>query len=187
VSTTAQMRFRPVLLFEPESSSVRYGDPSLVNSATMKLFGKLVCSTAKNDSWKATVGYSPQQAQWDDVGSQIVSCDSAGNKYVLGVAAFKGTDVTSENAVLLQGSTAWAVNVTLDGAAAKAFGALTTKQYNDYYPDADTNTDDAVLDQTALVLDGDVVSAPQIHDVLAAGQFQITGPENAPFTRQQVS
>jgi len=191
VSTTAQMRFRQVLLFEPHASPQHYGNASLVNSATMKLFGKLVCPPGKNgdvnDGWKATVGYTPQQAQWDDVGSQIVSCDSAGNKYILDTAVFKGTDVTSESAGMLPDSAAWAVNLTLDGGAAKAFGSLTTKQYDDYYPDAGTNENDAVLDQTALMLDGDVVSAPQIHAILAAGQFQIIGPGNAGFTQQQAS
>jgi preprotein translocase subunit SecD len=197
VSTTAQMRFRQVLLFQPHSSRVNapaaghYGNASLVNSRTRKLFGQLVCTPGRHgdvdDAWKATAGYSPQRAQWDDVGSQIVSCDAAGNKYALDKAVFKGTDVTSENAGLLPGSTAWAVTITLDGAAAKAFGALTTKQYNDYWPEASTNEDDAVLDQTALVLDGDVVAAPQTHTVLTTGEFQITGPGSAPFTQQQAT
>jgi len=157
----------------------------------MKLFGKLVCTPGKNgtvdNSWKTTAGYTLRQAQWDVVGSQVVSCDSAGNKYVLDAAVFQGTDVTSENAALLPGSTAWAVSLTLNRAAANAFGALTIKQYNDYYPDARTHQDDAVLDQTALVLDGDVVSAPQTHAVLTTGQFEITGPDSAPFTQQQAN
>jgi preprotein translocase subunit SecD len=197
VSATAQMRFRQVLLFEPFGSPARasspgyYGNATLVDSAAMKLFGKLVCTPGGNgnvnDAWKPTAGYTPQQAQWDDTGSQIVSCDSAGNKYVLDKAVFKGTDVTGENAGLLPDSTAWAVTITLDGGAAKAFGALTVKQYNDYYPDAGINEDDAVLDQTALVLDGDVVAAPQTHAVLPAGQFQISGSDSAPFTQQQAT
>jgi preprotein translocase subunit SecD len=44
VSTTAQMRFRQVLLLQPYGSrataSGYYGNASLVNAATMKLFGK---------------------------------------------------------------------------------------------------------------------------------------------------
>jgi preprotein translocase subunit SecD len=191
VSTTAQMRFRQVLLFKPHGAAARhyYGNAGLVNPATMKQFGKLACAPGKNgapdDAWKATAGYTASQAKWDDVGSQTVSCDSAGNTYVLDKAVFKGTDVTSESAGLLPDNTSWGVNVTLDGAAAKAFGALTTKQYNDYYPDAAINQNDAVLDQTALVLDGDVVSSPQTHAVLDTGQFQITGPGSAGFTQQQ--
>jgi preprotein translocase subunit SecD len=191
VSTTAQMRFRQVLLMRPYGAPARdsYGNAGLVNSATMKQFGKLACTPGKNgvpgDGWKATVGYNSRQAQWDDVGSQTVSCDSAGNAYVLDKAVFKGTDVTSESAGLLPNATSWGVNVSLDGAAKNAFGALTTKQYNDYFPDAGTNQNDAVLDQTALVLDGDVVSSPETHNVLDTGQFQITGPGSVGFTQQQ--
>jgi preprotein translocase subunit SecD len=195
VSSTAQMRFRQVLLFgqygSPATAPGYYGNASLVNSPTMKLFGQLTCTPGKNGtvdpSWKKTAGYTPQQAQWDVAGRQVVSCDSAGNKYVLDTAVFQGTDVTSENATLLPGSTAWAVSLTLNRAASNAFGALTIKQYNDYYQDARTHPDDAVLDQTALVLDGGVVSAPQTHAVLTTGQFQITGPDSAPFTQQQAN
>jgi len=190
ISTTAQMRFRQVLLFEPYARTAHYGDASLVNPATMKLFGKLVCKPGKggnvDDNWKATVDYVPQQAPWDDASSQIVSCDAAGNKYILDKAVFKGTDVTGESAGLLPDSTAWAVTLTLNGAAAHAFGNLTTKQYNDYYPNAGTSEDDAVLDQTALVLDGDVTSAPQTRAVLT-GQFEISGSSSAPFTKQQAT
>ena len=106
VSSTAQMRFRQVLLWEPRaaSSGSSFGNAGLVNAATMRLFNKLKCTPGSNgnvsDTWKATVGYTPQRAQWDDVGSQIVSCDASGGKYVLDKAVFKGTDVTSVNTAL---------------------------------------------------------------------------------------
>jgi preprotein translocase subunit SecD len=188
VSTTAQLRFRPVLLFQPYGShAAASGDAGLVNSATMRLFSKLVCTPGPNDAWKTTVGYTPQLDQWDATGSQIVSCDSSGNKYVLATAVFQGTDVTSENVGQLPGTTGWAVTMTLDGAATRAFGALTTRQYNDYAPYAGTNEDDAVLDQTAMVLDGDVVSSSQPQGALTTGQVEISGPAAAPFTQQQAS
>jgi preprotein translocase subunit SecD len=195
LSAPAQMSFRQVLLFEqygsPATAPGYFGNASLVNPATRALFGKLTCAAGTNgtvnDKWKATAGYTPQQAQWDAAGSQVVSCDSAGNKYALNAAAFKGTDVTSENAALVPGSSAWGVNLTLDRPAASAFGVLTGKQFNDYFPRASTDENAAVLDQTALVLDGDVVSAPQTRNVLDTGQFEITGPETAPFTQQQAS
>ena len=188
VSTTAQMRFRQVLLFQPYGShAAASGDTGMVNSATMRLFGKLVCTPSANDSWKATVGYTPQLDQWDATGSQIVSCDSSGNKYVLDSAVFRGTDVTSENAGQLPDTTGWAVTMTLDGNATRAFGALTTRQYDDYGPYVGTNEDDAVLDQTAMVLDGDVVSSSQPQGALTTGQVEISGPASAPFTQQQAT
>jgi preprotein translocase subunit SecD len=191
VSGTAQMRFRQVLLWAPATGPSRtyFGNASQVNAATMKLFSELRCTAGTdgivNDGWKSTVGYTPQQ--WDDVGSQVLSCDASGGKYVLDKAVFKGTDVVSENAVLLPGSTQWAVNLTLDGAATTAFGALSTRQYDDYYPYIASSEDDFVLDQTAMVLDGNVVSAPQTADALTSGQFQVSGPSSAPFTQAQAT
>jgi len=198
VSSTAQMRFRQVLLWEPSagsssssSSTTYFGNAGLVNAATMRLFHKLRCTPGSNgnvnDAWKATVSYTPQQAQWDDVGSQIVSCDASGGKYVLDKAVFKGTDVTSVNTGLQQNTTQWMVTLTLDGAATNAFGTLTTNQYNNYYPNISSSEDDAVLDQTAMVLDGDVVSAPQIADALTSGQFQVSGPQPNGFSQAQAN
>jgi preprotein translocase subunit SecD len=196
VTSTAQMRFRQVLLWEPyagsghpSSPTSSFGDTGLVNAATMKLFSQLKCAPGSNgnvsDAWKATVGYTPQQAQWDDAGSQVVSCDASGGKYVLDKAVFKGTDVTSENAGLLPDSSQWVVNLTLDGAATNAYSALSTHQYDNYYPNIKSNADDAVLDQTAMALDGDVVSAPQTADAITSGQFRVSGPSSAPFTQAQ--
>jgi preprotein translocase subunit SecD len=64
VSSTAQMRFRQVLLWEPyagasnsSSSTAYFGNAGLVNAATMGLFHKLRCTLGSNshvnDSWKA--------------------------------------------------------------------------------------------------------------------------------------
>jgi preprotein translocase subunit SecD len=195
VKSTAQMRFRQVLLWQPpaapasaSSPAADYGDAGLVSAATMKLFGELKCAPGSNgnvnDAWKATVSYTPQQAQWDNSGSQVVSCDASGGKYVLDKAVFSGTNVTSANAGLLD-SSQWVVNMTLDGAATNAFGALATHQYDNYFPNIKTNADDAVLDQTAMALDGDVVSAPQTADALTTGQVQVRGPSGAPFTQAQ--
>jgi preprotein translocase subunit SecD len=77
------------------------------------------------------------------------------------------------------------VNLTLDGPATHAFGTLATNQYNHDYPNIRVSEDDAVLDQTAMTLDGDVVSAPQTADALTSGQFQVSGPSSAPFTQAQ--
>jgi preprotein translocase subunit SecD len=196
VSGTAQMRFRPVLLWAPPAgkgaaaaAAAPSGDASRVSAATMRLFSELKCTPGPdgnvNDDWKATVGYTPQQAQWDNPGAQVVACDASGAKYVLDKAVFKGTDVTAANAGLLPGSGQWTVNLTLDGAAAQAFGTLTTTQFDNYYPSAASNQDDAVLDQTAMALDGDVVSAPQTTVALTSGEFRVSGPDSAPFTQAQ--
>ena len=174
------------------AASTAYGDPTKVPAATMKLFDKMVCTPGPNattvdDSWKATVGYTEGGDQWDDLKSYTVSCDPDGTKYVLGPAVFEGTDLTSETAALDTSTTQWVVNISLNGAATKSFGTLTTNQYNNYYPESSTNSDDAALDQTAIVLDGDVQSAPETQGALTSGTFTISGPQPDGFTQAEAT
>ena len=174
------------------AAAVTYGDASLVNAPTKKLFDKLVCKPGPNpttvdDNWKGSVGYTDAGDQWDELKNQIVSCDPAGTKYVLGPAVFEGTQLTGVTPALQQNSTQWVVNLSLNGEATKAFGTLTTNQFNKYFPTASTNQDDAALDSTAIVLDGNVQSAPQTQGALTSGQFTISGPQPNGFTQSQAT
>jgi preprotein translocase subunit SecD len=174
-----------------------YGDQSKVNAATLKLFDKLTCKVGPNantvdDSWKKTVGYTEELNQYNNVNAQIVSCDPNGTKYVLGPAVFTGEDITNVQTGLLQNnSSEWVVNLTLNGSATTAFRNLTTTQYNDYYTayqssqGADLNSQ--VLAETAVVLDGDVQSAPVTTGVIPAGQVQITGGGTNGFTQDEAN
>jgi preprotein translocase subunit SecD len=197
-STTAKASTTPTASATPSpsptaASSTANGNASAVNAATMKLFDKLVCTpsssvTQVNPSWKATVGYTEAGDQWDDPTSQTVSCDSSGTKYVLGPTVFEGTELTGVSAALQSNSTQWVVNLTLNSEATAAFGKLTTNQYNNYYPGYQSgNADDAVLNQTAIVLDGSVQSAPETNGALTSGQFTITGPQPNGFTEDQAT
>ena len=175
------------------SAPTTYGNSSLVNAATLKLFNKLVCkpgpnSTTVNESWKATVGYTLNADQYDDTSSQIVSCDPSGMKYALGPAVFEGPDVTSVNTGILQNTTQWVVDLTLNSKAAAAFGTLTTNQYNSYYANAQSgDLNSQYLDQTALVLDGSVQTAPETSSPITAGNVQITGPAPNGFTQDEAN
>ena len=146
------------------------GDPSAVNAETMKLFEKLDCSDLS--TWKQQLGYT--EPQWDDPNSQTVSCGPNGAKYVLGPAVILGTDVTSEAATIDTTSGAPVVNLNLNGKATKAFGNLTATQASKYLPGAGSNANDQVLDSTAIVLDGNVVSSEQTQEAIPGGQVQIS-------------
>jgi preprotein translocase subunit SecD len=174
------------------ASTVTFGDPTKVNAATTKLFNKLACTPSSDptkvvDTWKQSVGYTEAGDQWDDLTAQTVSCDPNGTKYVLGPAVFEGTQLTDVTAAIQQNSTQWVVNLSLNSEATKAFGTLTTNQYNNYFPTATTNQDDAVLDSTAIVLDGSVQSAPETQGALTSGQFTISGPAPNGFTETQAT
>jgi preprotein translocase subunit SecD len=173
------------------AASSAFGAPTQVNAATTKLFDKLKCtpsksSTTVDDSWKSTVGYGEDENSWDKTGSQIVSCDSSGNKYVLGPATFTGEAVTAVSPQLESNSTGWVVSITLNSTAASAWQKLTENQYDNYYPSINTSENDAILDQTAVALDGDVVSAAQTDAVLSSS-FQIQGSSSSPFTEEYAS
>jgi len=195
-STSATASTTPTPTASPTSTATApttYGNASLVNAATMKLFDKLVCkpgpnSTTVDNSWKATVGYTLGGDQYDDDSSQIVSCDPTGMKYVLGPAVFEGPDLTSVTTGIEQNTTQWIIELTLNNKAASALSTQSTAQYNDYYAGYQSgNQDDEYLDQTAIVLDGNVQSAPVTTSPLTAGSFQIQGPPPDGFTQAEAT
>jgi preprotein translocase subunit SecD len=175
------------------ANGLTYGDASKVNAATIKLFNKLVCTPGPNPttvdpSWKKTVGYTEGADQWDVLANQTVSCDPTGQKYVLGPAVFEGTDLTSVSPGVAQNSAQWQVNLSLNGKGTKAFATLTTSQFNTYAAKANSGDGDAAaLNSNAIVLDGNVQSAPQNQNALTTGQFTITGPQPTGFTQAQAT
>jgi preprotein translocase subunit SecD len=196
----SQMSVRPVYLEAPyvppsatRANSVAYGDSTLVNAPTLKLFDKEVCQPGRNantvnPSWQKTVGYSLQGDQWAALKGQIVSCDSSGTKYVLGQAVYVGSDITSVTAGLQQNSAQWVVDLSLNAGAASKFATLTTSQYNSYYAGSRSgNQDDQALDSTAVVLDGNVTSAEITTVPIPAGNVEITGGGSTGFTQAQAT
>jgi preprotein translocase subunit SecD len=174
------------------TAPVTYGDQSAVNKETMALFNKLVCkpgpnATTVNSSWKATVGYTDALDQWDNPKNQIVSCDPSGTKYVLGPTTFEGNAITAVSPEVGQNSTQWVVSITLNDAASAAWSTVTTNQYDKYYPNIDSDEDDAYLDMNAIVLDGNVQEAPQTQAALTSGSFQIEGPTGVGFTQAEAT
>jgi hypothetical protein len=181
---------RPVLLESPPGSAKEYGDAHLVNTATLRLFQRLTCTpvpsslsgVVTNDAWKATVGYTA--AQWNAAGSEVVSCDASGGKYVLGKAVILDSQVTSATAHL-QNTGQWVVNVTLNSAATAAFAQLTTSQATRYYPASQGNWNNAVLASTAFVINGDVQSAPVTETPITIGKLMIAGPASSGLTQDE--
>ena len=188
IAVDGVLNFRQVLLYQPyagtATAAATYGDASLVNQHTLALFRKLACKPGESDTvWKAQVGYT-QSSDWDNPDAQIVSCDSSGGKYALDVAKVLGENVTNATAELSTTNNEWQVILTFDNAGTSAFGTLTTNLYDNYYSGAQTgNQNDVVLDEVAIVLDGNVVSAPEINSSIPGGNAQITGN----FTQAQAT
>jgi hypothetical protein len=182
---------RPVLLESSPGSAQEYGDAHLVNPATLRLFQRLTCTpvpsglngAVTNDAWKATVGYTA--TQWNAGGGEVVSCDAAGVKYVLGKAVILDSQVTSATARHLPNTGQWAVDVTLNNAATKAFAHLTTSQATRYYPASPSNWNDAVLASTAFVINGNVQSAPVTAAPITMGKLMIAGTGTTGITKAE--
>jgi preprotein translocase subunit SecD len=67
------------------------------------------------------------------------------------------------------------VDVKLNSAATTAFAQLTTSQATRYYPASSQNLNDAALASTAIVINGDVQSAPVTEAPITIGKLMIAG------------
>ncbi|HUN34818.1 MAG TPA: hypothetical protein VMU95_22680 [Trebonia sp.] len=185
--------YRRVLLEVPYGSTKAFGDPSVVPVATMRLFNQVHCAptgdpSALNDNWKAAIGYTA--TEWNAPGRGTVSCDWSGTKYVLGPAVVTSYDITAVSVDLLTNSSQYVVEVKLNSQATSAVTRLTTSQYENYYrtyQQDPSNINDQVLASTAIVVNGDVESAPVTTMPIATGQLEITGPGPAGFTKAEAT
>ena len=109
----------------------------------------------------------------DDVTKKVVACEGA--KYYLDIAKVEGTDVGDANAVIDSQTNEWVVSLEFTGDGQKKWTDLTREAYANT---GKTCEQSALSSEgnclVAVVLDKDVVSAPQIQGVLT-GQSQISG------------
>lgn len=150
------------------------------SAAVIQDFNRLNC---RDKRWQAKI-YGDNPNNWDNPNAQIVACDSQGFKYVLDVAKVSGNNLHSIGAAL-NSSNQWVVDFKLDSPGQLAFGTMTTSMYQKYFNPA-TGQQTSVLDEFAIVLDGNVVSAPQITTPITAGSGEITGG-GAGFTQGQAN
>jgi preprotein translocase subunit SecD len=115
----------------------------------------------------------------DDVAAKpLVTCDpKSGEVFVLSPTVIEGTDVKSAAAVVPQNQVSWVVSLQLKGEGKKTFDKVT---------DALFKQEQAGSDQTsrfAIVLDGEVLSAPTTNGHFTDGSSQISGNFTATTAR----
>ncbi|HET7069685.1 MAG TPA: protein translocase subunit SecD [Nocardioides sp.] len=96
----------------------------------------------------------------------IVTCDQQGQKFLLSPALIEGTEISSASAVApgtQQGAVQWSVSIQL-----KSHGADVERRLSSAMAGDQSKT-------FAIVLDGQVISAPFFENVIADGTSQITG------------
>lgn len=183
VKESAQMRFRPVIIQSltptaqtPESEQLiddaalptptNPSDEAWVTNQLLLDFLALDCTDQKN-----LIGQSGE-----DPALPLVSCDKSGMaKYILGPVELEGTAIsqaTSGLETLSTGAvgTRWVVNMVLNSEGAGIFADTTARLLTLPEP----------RNQFAIVLDGLVVSAPRVNQIIADGRAEISGN----FTRE---
>ncbi|WP_240807408.1 protein translocase subunit SecD [Actinomadura geliboluensis] len=158
-------------LVPPSGQPAPAGDyPGVTDKAVVKQFEALDCYTGDrhasgaNDPNRAFVAACDQ----DEENGQVT-------KYILGPVRVLGENVDSANAMPpngQQGQASWSVSLKFDGKGAKEFGAVTTDASRAYQANPS-----APQAQVAIVLDGQVVSAPAIREgPITGGTASIDGP-----------
>lgn len=105
----------------------------------------------------------------------LIACDKTKTyKYLLGPVLIKGEQVSRANAGVPQNSVAWEVELEFKPEGAEQFRIVTTH----------LNEQTSPLNQFGIVLDGDVISAPQVtNGAITGGRASITGS----FTQQSAT
>jgi preprotein translocase subunit SecD len=141
--------------------------------AAVKLFQEADCSK-KNTKLP---GANDDKRQW------VAVCDQNGTaKYLLGPVRVQGQQIGSASAQppnVQQGQVAWSVSMNFKKQGADQFYNVTKDAYAAYQKDPSSPQR-----QVAIVLDGQVVSAPEItRGAIGGGNAQIDGPPES-FTQQ---
>ncbi|MFB7221599.1 protein translocase subunit SecD [Streptomyces sp. NPDC002596] len=145
----------------PKASASPSASVDPATAELQKKFAELDCST-KAGRAKAGANVKPTDT--------TVACSSEGDaKYVLGPAAVSGTDVGSAKAAIDQQRGMWIVQMDFTDKGSKKFQQITSK----------LSTQQSPMNQFAIALDGEVVSAPQVNETLS-GSAEISGS----FTQQ---
>ncbi|UNO39012.1 protein translocase subunit SecD [Streptomyces sp. MST-110588] len=140
--------------------------PTEVPADLQKKLAALDCST------KRSRAEANQQAAGAKPGDQVVACgDDGAQKYALGPVAVEGTDVKDASAVFeSQQGQGWIVQMDFTSEGGKKFADITGKLAAKMQPQ----------NQFAIVLDGEVISAPSVSKAIPGGQATISGG----FTQQ---
>ncbi|QKV91615.1 protein translocase subunit SecD [Streptomyces sp. NA02950] len=156
----------------PDPSKSPKGDqtkkPSAPNGQNdlAKDFAALDCTTKKG---RAAAAEKAANAKATD---SILACGQKGDaKYVLGPAQVEGTDVDDASSVFeSQNASGWIVQLDFNGKGAKKFADVTGKLAAKQPPQ----------NRFAIVLDGEVVSDPEVNTAITGGRATISGG----FTQQ---
>ncbi|MEU9134251.1 protein translocase subunit SecD [Kitasatospora sp. NPDC048540] len=162
VGKTAKLFFRPVLAEQAPGGAPGMGVPP---ASIKQQFDTIDCT----DAAQRTDHQASPEA--DTVACAQDERSGAYAKYALGPVAVDGVDISKAQAAIDPSTNQWQVNLEFNGKGSKSFAATT----------GHLAQQDAPQNQFAIVMDGQVVSAPAVNGPIAGGNAQITGT----FTQEQ--
>lgn len=144
----------PTLPATPTVAPTNGSDPNWITPALQAEYLAYDCANPDND---------PANAPTDE---PLITCDPTGSvKYILGPVELDGSSIVDATSGLEQSTGRWVVNLTFDQAGTQTFGEISQRLYGATPP----------LDQFAFVLDGFVLSAPQMNGIILDGRPSISG------------
>ncbi|GAB3657037.1 protein translocase subunit SecD [Actinocorallia lasiicapitis] len=191
-SSTAKNRALSEAFAAPTPTPSKSASPKATTSASVppaavedglnysKVTDKQVVELFKNTTCKAGPPGEQVKGASDEKAKFVVACDVEGNeKFILGPTRILGTEVSDANAQapdLQNNINGWQVALAFKGKGGEEFGNLTKEAAAAYATGAGTPES-----RIAIVLDGRVVSAPEINQgAILGGQATISG--GASFT-----
>lgn len=132
------------------------------DQAAVQAFNQYQCGKTATAS---NIDSSGKLVPGDDPTLPLVTCDDQGLKYLLSPSPLAGTQLTGANAGIPPNDVSWAVNLKFDSQGSADFAQISKALYG-------------TQKQFAIVLDGRVISAPQMNGVITNGEAQITGKFN---------
>ena len=151
---------QPTLNSTPTASPTDASDPNWITEKLFDDFTKFDCATLD----EAGANVAPEA-------EPLITCDdNRTQKYILGPVEVRGANIADAShglAVNSQGVTTgqWAVNMKFDAEGAEQFADVTRRLI----------TLQGVRNQFAIVLDGQVITAPTTNSAITDGKAEITG------------
>ena len=181
IQASAQMEFRPVLaggggqgaavtdptpadqLPTPTAEPTDGSDPNWISPELQTEFETTDCLNPDTLA-------NAEQAAADQ---PMVACEpGTAGKYILGPVEVPGSQISTASFGMAQGNNGvstnqWAVNIEFNGEGTDTFRQVTERLFA--FPQGDPRN------QFAIVLDGQIISAPTVNAVITDGKPQITG------------
>jgi preprotein translocase subunit SecD len=170
---------------EPEDAGPRTAEDEIAWAAapdqeSIALFNSLQCNGDGAIVTTTEQGETTPAPQPDDPDQPLVACEVGDDggviKYLLSRSVIEGTELEDASAGIPQGEVEWAVSLDIGNDTDKAHPEGSTGGEDDF--ETISSQLAGTGRQFAIVLDGQVLSAPVMNDPIRDGRSQITGNFN---------